>query len=53
VSAAQAGPDDLGKYLAAYILGTEEDYREAVGAARLDALTTWSQSTAAWQEVFA
>jgi len=53
VSAAQAGPDDLGKYLAAYILGTEEDYREAVGAARLDALTTWSQSTTAWQEGFA
>jgi glutaconate CoA-transferase subunit A len=53
LSAAQSGPDDLGKYLATYVQGSEQDYREAVGAARLDALTTWSQSTAAWQEVFA
>jgi glutaconate CoA-transferase, subunit A len=53
LSAAQSGPDDLGKYLATYVQGSEQDYREAVGAARLDALTTWSQSTATWQEVFA
>jgi glutaconate CoA-transferase, subunit A len=53
VSAAQAGPDDLGKYLATYVYGTEEDYREAVGAARLATLTAWSQSTTAWKELFA
>jgi glutaconate CoA-transferase, subunit A len=53
LSAAQSGPDDLGKYLATYVSGSEQDYREAVGGARLDALITWSQSTAAWQEVFA
>jgi glutaconate CoA-transferase, subunit A len=55
VTAAQSGPDQLGKYLAAYVHGTgsEEGYREAVGAARLGVLTTWSQSTAAWKGLFA
>ncbi len=53
VSAAQSGPDDLEKYLAAYIFsGGEEDYRLAVGAGRLAALAAWSTSTAAWQELF-
>ena len=53
LSAAQGGLEDLGKYLATYVHGTEESYREAVGAAQLDALTTWSQSTAAWKGIFA
>jgi glutaconate CoA-transferase, subunit A len=52
VSAAQSGPDGLEKYLATYVNGSEESYRAAVGADRLAALTTWSQSTAAWQELF-
>ena len=53
VSAAQSGPADLDKYLATYVNGSEESYRAAVGPDRLAALTTWSQSTAAWQELFA
>jgi glutaconate CoA-transferase, subunit A len=53
VSAAQAGPAGVDKYLATYLGGTEESYRAAVGADRLAALTTWSVSTAAWQELFA
>ena len=53
LSAAQSGPDDLGKYLATYVSGSEQDYREAVGAARLDSLTAWSQSTDTWKGVFA
>jgi glutaconate CoA-transferase, subunit A len=52
VSAAQSGPDDLEKYLAVYLGGSEQDYRAAVGAERLAALATWSTSTAAWQELF-
>jgi len=52
VSAAQSGPDGLEKYLATYVNGSEESYQAAVGASRLAALTTWSQSTAAWQELF-
>ena len=51
-SAAQSGPDGLEKYLATYVNGSEESYQAAVGASRLAALTTWSQSTAAWQELF-
>jgi glutaconate CoA-transferase subunit A len=55
VQAAQAGPGQAAKYLAAYVHGTgsEEGYRDAVGAARLAGLTAWSQSTAAWKELFA
>jgi len=52
VSAAQSGPDGLEKYLATYVNGSEESYQAAVGASRLAALTNWSQSTAAWQELF-
>ena len=52
VSAAQSGPDGLEKYLATYVNGSEESYQAAVGAGRLATLTTWSQSTAAWQELF-
>jgi len=52
VSAAQSGADGLEKYLATYVNGSEESYQAAVGASRLAALTTWSQSTAAWQELF-
>jgi glutaconate CoA-transferase, subunit A len=52
VSASRSSPADLEKYLAAYVGDSEEDYRAAVGADRLAALTTWSRSTAAWQELF-
>src|ERR1700722_10163037 len=38
VSAAQAGPGDLEKYLVTYVQGDEESYREAVGSDRLGAL---------------
>jgi glutaconate CoA-transferase subunit A len=50
LSAAQSG--DLEKYLAAYVLGSEDSYRMAVGADRLGALAGWSESTTAWQEIF-
>jgi glutaconate CoA-transferase subunit A len=49
---AAADPGDLDKYLATYVNGSEETYREAVGADRLATLATWSQSTDAWQELF-
>jgi glutaconate CoA-transferase subunit A len=52
VSAAESGPDGVEKYLAAYVNGSEEDYREAVGSGRLGALAGWSQSVTAWQELF-
>ena len=52
LTAAQAGAGDLEKYLAAYVLGSEESYRERIGSDRLGALAGWSQSVAAWQEVF-
>jgi hypothetical protein len=52
VSAAQSGSDDLDKYLATYVYGSEESYLEAVGADRLRAVTDWSRSTADWQELF-
>jgi glutaconate CoA-transferase, subunit A len=52
VSAAESGPDGVEKYLAAYVRGSEEDYREAVGAGRLQVLAGWSQSVTAWQELF-
>ena len=42
MSAAQSGPDDLDKYLAAYVYGSEESYQAAVGAERLAALAPWS-----------
>lgn len=52
VSAAQSGPADVEKYLATYLGGSEEDYRLAVGAERLAALATWSESIQDWQELF-
>jgi glutaconate CoA-transferase, subunit A len=52
LSAAQSGPEDLEKYLATYVSGSEEDYRLAVGAQRLAALATWSRSIMDWQELF-
>jgi glutaconate CoA-transferase subunit A len=55
VTAAQAGTDGAAKYLAAYVHGTgsEAGYRDMVGADRLSGLGAWSQSTAAWKELFA
>jgi glutaconate CoA-transferase, subunit A len=52
LTAAQAGAGDLEKYVATYVLGSEENYRETIGADRLNVLAGWSQSVAAWQEVF-
>jgi glutaconate CoA-transferase, subunit A len=52
LTAAQAGAGDLEKYVATYVLGSEENYRETIGPDRLDVLAGWSQSVAAWQEVF-
>ena len=52
VSAAQTGPDDVEKYLATYVCGSEESYLTAVGAERLSTLADWSRSTADWQELF-
>ena len=53
VAAAQSGPGTWSKYLAAYVSGSEESYRGAVGADRLAALASWSQSPPTWQELFA
>jgi glutaconate CoA-transferase subunit A len=53
VTAAQSGPAELAKYLTTYVHGSEESYREAIGAARLGELAAWSQSTSTWQELFA
>ena len=52
VTAAQAGPGDLEKYLAVYVQDSEESYRGAIGADRLTQLAGWSKSTEAWQELF-
>ena len=52
VTAAQSGPEDLGKYLATYVQDSEESYRGAIGADRLARLAGWSRSTEAWQELF-
>jgi glutaconate CoA-transferase, subunit A len=55
VAAAQAGPDEAGKYLDAYVYGTgtEDGYREVVGAARLGVLASLPATTAGWKELFA
>ena len=52
LSGAEAGPGGLEKYLATYVQGNEEDYRDAIGPDRLDGLAGWSQSVTAWQELF-
>jgi glutaconate CoA-transferase, subunit A len=55
VAAAQAGPDEADKYLAGYVhqAGTEDGYREVIGAARLAGLAALPQSIAGWKELFA
>jgi glutaconate CoA-transferase subunit A len=52
VAAAQSGPADLDKYLAAYVQDSEESYRAAIGPDRFTQLASWSRSTDAWQELF-
>ena len=54
VSAAQRGGDALAKYLRTYVydVQSEEDYRDAVGAARLLDLSAWDESMQAWKELF-
>lgn len=55
IAAARSGPDGLAGYLDTYVhtAGSEEGYRKAVGDQRLEELTGWSRSTAAWKELFA
>jgi glutaconate CoA-transferase subunit A len=55
VTAAAAGGAELAGYLDRYVTGapTEEAYRKLVGEERLAALGSWSDSTAAWKELFA
>jgi glutaconate CoA-transferase, subunit A len=55
VAAATAGGDALADYLHTFVTGVpdEEGYRKVVGDDRLARLGTWSDSTAAWQELFA
>jgi glutaconate CoA-transferase subunit A len=52
LSAAESGPGGLEKYLATYVQGSEQDYRDAIGPDPLAALSGWSQSVTAWQEIF-
>jgi glutaconate CoA-transferase subunit A len=52
LSAVESGPGGLEKYLATYVQGSEEDYRDAIGPDRLDVLAGWSQSVTGWQEIF-
>ena len=52
VSAAQAGGDDLVKYLRAYVLGVDEaGYRELIGHRHLLRLADYGRSTEAWKEL--
>jgi glutaconate CoA-transferase subunit A len=55
VAATRAGGDDLAGYLDRYVTGVdgEEGYRSAVGQQCLEELRRWSESTEAWQELFA
>jgi glutaconate CoA-transferase subunit A len=55
VAAATAGGDELASYLETYVTGVpdEDTYRKVVGDDRLARLGTWSQSSAAWKELFA
>jgi glutaconate CoA-transferase subunit A len=54
VQAAAAGGDVLGDYLDTYVTGVPDEgaYRKVIGEERLAALGTWSQSSAAWRELF-
>lgn len=55
VAAATAGGAALDAYLKTYVTGVpdEEVYRKEIGEDRLAALGRWSDSTAAWKELFA
>ncbi|MDQ1600682.1 MAG: glutaconate CoA-transferase, subunit, partial [Actinomycetota bacterium] len=55
VAAATAGGPALTEYLDTYVTGVadEEVYRKEIGEERLAALGHWSDSTAAWKELFA
>ena len=54
VAAAAAGGTALAGYLETYVVGAPDEvaYRAAVGPERLAALGSWSESTAAWKELF-
>jgi glutaconate CoA-transferase subunit A len=55
VRCAAAGGRELRGYLDRYVSGapTEDAYRKLIGERRLAALDRWSESTEAWQELFA
>lgn len=55
VAAAATGGEALAHYLETYVTGVadEEVYRKVVGEDRLAVLGSWSESTAAWKELFA
>lgn len=55
VAAATAGGAALDEYLDTFVTGVadEEVYRKEIGEERLAALGRWSDSTAAWKELFA
>ncbi|MDP9220497.1 MAG: CoA transferase subunit A [Actinomycetota bacterium] len=54
VKAAATGGDVLADYLDTYVTGVpdEDGYRKIIGEDRLNRLGTWSESTAAWKELF-
>ncbi|HEX6446959.1 MAG TPA: CoA-transferase [Streptosporangiales bacterium] len=54
-AAAARSPDGAADYLRTYVheAGSEDGYRKTVGDERLGALTSWSESTEAWEELFA
>jgi glutaconate CoA-transferase, subunit A len=55
VREATTGGDALAAYLDTYVMGApdEDAYRKVIGEERLAALGSWSESTAAWKELFA
>ncbi|HVT66196.1 MAG TPA: CoA-transferase [Trebonia sp.] len=53
VAAAQAGGEELDKYLATYVHAGEEAYQARIGPGRLAELAGWAASAGAWQKLFA
>lgn len=52
VTAAQAGGEDLRKYLDTYVHAGEDAYQALIGAGRLAELAGWAESAEAWRELF-
>lgn len=51
---AQSGGEDLAGYLKTYVYGVadENEYQDLIGSERLDQISNWSESTAAWKDLF-